>query len=210
MKTQRKLILLGAMLILAMGCGEDMMSKDKEQGTQVAQPAVPNQNQLMTQFGSLGYSSPFGPRLVGMYDGVGTEEVRPAPGQVTTSFPSAKHWFARIEFVKSDGTAVDPGSFSMPLGIWRVKISLVCDANPTIKYVTDGEVYVMSDPAYAIMNRLGVPLRSYDANGTVLYELKFGTGMGTGPMLGLFRYDGRIFGGSITLIDASGKHIIQY
>lgn len=209
MKVKNKCVwILGAAVVAVMvGCGDS--GREQTPVIQSMQPPV------MTQLGSGSIYNAFGqPGQNGMFDATGTERVQTQLGQPTQPYPQERHWFTRIEFLKQDGTVVEPFSFTMPLGIHLVRISLINDAQSTIKYVAEGTVYVMSTRGYALTD--WKPMRAYmmGANGaaTPVFDLKFGLGLGTGPMLGVKNttFQGSLFGGVIVLIEPSGKHIIQY
>ena len=224
MKLSKPMKLKVYLLLVAMvmaGCGTDTSTKKND--TVIAPAPVPAQplpGQVQT--GNVipnvlpgGITSPiqsvFGPRQNGMYDGIGREDLQNQMMQFNAQqpFPPSRNWITRVEILTDSGQNSDPASFNTPIGLKYVRITLVNDANMAFRYTAEGYVWIRP-VSFALVGSL----RGY-VNNVAQFDVNFGYGNYTGPMLGLFRLDGRLTGtGLIELIEnASGqavRHVIQY
>lgn len=209
MKTHKWIVMIMTVAVIS-GCGEG----NKKEET----PAIPTTtNSIFNQLngGIGGTVNPFSARQEGMFDGIGQEQLQTQAGQFNQPYPSVRYWHTRIEFLKQDGGNVDPATFSLNMPIFgqRVRITLIADGTQAqaVQYVAEGFVWVYQSKGYALGNLDGNPIRVYNSNSsTPLFDVSFGNGYSTGPMLGILARKGGLYGGIIILTDAAGKHTIQY
>ena len=206
MKLNKVIVLLVAVVVA--GCGTDTSTKKNDTVT----APVPGQVQTANGLPNVSpIQSVFGPRENGMYDGIGREDMQNQMQQFNAQqpFPPSRNWSTRVEILTEDGRNSDPASFNTPIGLKYVRITLVNDANLGVRYTAEGYVWVRP-ASFALVGSL----RGY-VNGAAQFDVNFGSGTHTGPMLGILGLNGRLTGtGIIELIENSNgqsvKHVIQY
>jgi hypothetical protein len=187
-------------LSFAVGCGESQESETETQNS------VLNPNTGFNASAGNTISQHFPMRANGMYDGSGVENIQQKyTGQIQVG---SHRWHTRLEFLTQAGGAVDPASFNPPLGLAKVRVTLVNEQNPNQKYQADGVVWVR-------INNLALigTLRSSDTNGAAKFDIQFGYRPGDdGPVLGFGKLNGLLHAGSVVLTDyvTQQKHVIQY
>ena len=216
MKLSKPMKLKVYLLLVAMvvaGCGTDTSTTKNDK---VLAPApVPGQVQTGNVLPNTVMSpiqSVFGPRQRGMYDAIGREDMGSQQVQFNAQqpYPASRNWITRVEILTDTAQNSDPASFNIPtVALKYIRITLVNDANLALRYTAEGYVWIRPG-SFALVGSL----RGYVGN-VAQFDVNFGYGNYTGPMLGLFRLDGRLTGtGLIELIEnASGqsvKHVIQY
>ncbi len=205
-----KVVSLLLVAVAIAGCGTDTSTKKND--TLVA--PVPGQVQtgnILPNAVTSPIQSVFGPRQPGMYDAIGREDLQNQMMSFNAGqpFPPSKNWITRVEILTDEGLNSDPKSFNTPVAALKyIRITLVNDSNLALRYTAEGYVWL------SFYAKLVGDLRGYVGN-TPQFDIHFGVnGQTSGPLLGTYGMDGRLYGGAIELVEnANGqsvKHIIQY
>lgn len=212
-KTLGALTLLMTSMVLIIGCGSDNSTSKIEPTTDVV--ATEPQNNVTTFSSENGVPSALLSQTVnGEYVGIGREYLDQNLLQPT--FPSHINWYTRVEFLKNDGSKVDPASFKHPRGGRHyIRLTLENDAQSGVVHSATAKLAVKYRTGSISGGQI---LTGYDAAGKVAFTISFANSMGMPIPFQLWDHhmttevDGGGMIGIATILfeDASGKHQIIY